>query len=224
MGKKYVLDGAMLQCNQGMKPAKLLVTQNKKVKIQGKFQATDKETQVPETFGQCKLKPSGSSYLPCVPALQPWTKTAKKSTLGGSKKFLFDDSECMCATGGKVTVIQHAQINSAGSVKETFKNIAMMIPGAMMGNDKAPKVVESYWMDKAGKERIDKVKYGETAQLYVLTENVDAGQSITINVKEKNKKKIDEKLSSKPFSGIIKADGTAQLKPLETQQDWNKTV
>ena len=162
MGKKYVLDGAMLQCNQGMKPAKLLVTQNQKVKIQGKFQATDKETQVPETFGLCKLKPSGNSYLPCIPALQPWTKTAQKSTLGSGKKFLFEDSECMCATGGKVTIIQHAQIDSAGSVMETFKNIAMMIPGAMLGNDKAPKVVETYWMDenqtkstKSGRDILD---------------------------------------------------------------------
>lgn len=62
---------------------------------------------------------------------------------------MFEDSECMCATGGKVTIIQHAQINSIGSVKEIFKNIAMMIPGAMSGNHKAPKVVESYWVDEA---------------------------------------------------------------------------
>jgi len=39
--KIYVLDGALLECNQGFVPAKLLVTQNRKVKIQGKFKATD---------------------------------------------------------------------------------------------------------------------------------------------------------------------------------------
>jgi len=223
MGKKYVLDGAMLQCDQGMKPAKLLVTQNKKVKIQGKFQATDKETQVPETFGQCKLKPSGSSYLPCVPALQPWTKTAKKSTLGGSKKFLFEDSECMCATGGKVTVMQHAQINSAGSVKETFKNIAMMIPGAMMGNDKAPKVVESYWMDEAGKERIDSLDYGEKAQLFVLTENMDAGETLTVNVKDKEKQDFNKGEKQLTYSGSVKADGTAAMKQVTIDENWIET-
>jgi hypothetical protein len=131
MGKKYVLNGALLECNCGMKPAKLKVTENKKVKIQGKLQATDQDVQVPETFGQCKLKPSGSSYLPCQPALQKWMKTSKKSTLGGSKNFLFEDSECLCSTGGKVTVMQHGQINSAGSVMEEFKTIARAIPGAM---------------------------------------------------------------------------------------------
>ena len=155
--------------------------------------------------------------------MQPCTKTAQKSTLGGGKKFLLEDSECMCATGGKVTIIQHAQIDSAGSVMETFKNIAMMIPGAMLGNDKAPKVVESYWMDEAGKERIDEVRYGEAAQLFVRTENVDEGHSISIHMKEKNGQKIDGKVSSKPFTGTVKADGTAQLKPLHTEKNWNKT-
>ncbi len=155
--------------------------------------------------------------------MQPCTKTAQKSTLGGGKKFLLEDSECMCATGGKVTIIQHAQIDSAGSVMETFKNIAMMIPGAMLGNDKAPKVVESYWMDEAEKERIDEVRYGEAAQLFVRTENVDEGHSISIHMKEKNGQKIDGKVSSKPFTGTVKADGTAQLKPLHTEKNWNKT-
>ena len=102
------------------------------------------DVQVPRTFGQCKLKPNGNSYQPCVPALQKWSKTTKKSTLGGSKKWLFDDSECMCATGGKITITDPTQLNLAGNVKEEFKNIAMTIPGAMMGNDKSPKVVQTY--------------------------------------------------------------------------------
>ena len=222
MGKKYVLDGAMLQCNQGMKPAKLLVTQNQKVKIQGKFQATDKETQVPETFGLCKLKPSGNSYLPCIPALQPWTKTAQKSTLGSGKKFLFEDSECMCATGGKVTIIQHAQIDSVGSVMETFKNIAMMIPGAMLGNDKAPKIVESYWMDESGQERIDSSDYGQNAQLYIMTENMDAGESITINLKDEKGQDFNKGEKQLKYSGIVQADGTAALNLLEIEENWKQ--
>lgn len=223
MSKKYVLDGAMLQCNQGIKPAKLLVTQNKKVKIQGKFQATDKETQVPATFGQCKLKPTNSGYLPCVPALQPWTKTAQKSTLGGSKKFLFENSECMCATGGKITVVQHAQINSAGSVKETFKNIVMAIPGAVMGNDKAPKVVESYWMDEIGKEKIDSSDYGEKAQLFILTENMDPGENVTIKVKDEENKEFKSGEKELTYSGNVKADGTVSLKLVDIDTAWNKT-
>lgn len=131
--KIYVLDGAMLECDQGMLPATLLVTENQKIKIQGKFKATDMDVQIPQTFFQCKLQPVGSSFLPCIPALLKWTKTSEKATLGKTKRFLFEDSECMCAIGGKVTVLQPMQINSMGSVMEEFKSIAMTIPGAMLG-------------------------------------------------------------------------------------------
>ncbi|WP_282057138.1 DUF4280 domain-containing protein [Maribacter luteus] len=219
--KIYVLDGALLECDQGFTPAKLMVTENQKVKIQGKFNATDMDVQVPQTFGQCKLKPTSGGYLPCVPALQKWTKTTEKVTLGKTKKFLFEDSECMCATGGKVTVLQPMQINTAGSVMEEFKNIAMTIPGAMLGNDKAPKVVESYWMDKNGSEKVDSIAYGEKASIFVQTENMDPGETVNVSVKEKEGQKIDGDQDTIVFSGTVKADGTADLKLFETAEDWN---
>lgn len=131
--KKYVLDGAIVQCDQGFTPAQLLVTENKKVKIQGQFKATDRDVQVPKTFTKCKLKPSNSDYLPCTPQLQQWTKTSEKSTLGGSKKWLFQDSECLCAIGGKITITDTTQVNSMVSVIEQFKAIAVTIPGIALG-------------------------------------------------------------------------------------------
>ena len=219
--KIYVVDGALLKCNQGIKPAKLQVTQNQKIKIQGKFKATDMDNVVPETFFQCKLKPTSGGYLPCVPALQKWTKTTKKATLGKSKKFLFDCSETMCATGGKITVVNHGQINTAGSMKEEFKQLAMMIPGAMMGAEKSPKVIQSYWMDKEGKKQISEIKYGEKAALFVLTQDMDAGASLTVKIKEKNEKKIDGRKTTLTYSGTVLDDGTAQLELVETQEDWN---
>ncbi|MCF6350368.1 MAG: DUF4280 domain-containing protein [Flavobacteriaceae bacterium] len=154
MSKKiYVLDGALLECNMGYKPAKLLVTENKKVKIQGKFKATDADIQVPQTFGKCKLKPTNSGHLPCVPGLQKWTNTSTKVTLGKSKKFLFDCSQTMCSTGGLVKIKDHGQIDSIGSMLEQFKEIAMLIPGAMPGATNIPKVVEQYWMDEESKKK-----------------------------------------------------------------------
>lgn len=223
MSKKiYVLDGAIVECNQGFTPAKLLVTQNQKVKIQGKFKATDMEVQVPQTFGQCKLKPTNSGYLPCIPGLQKWTKTSAKTTLGSSKKWLYEDSECMCATGGKVTITNPTQINSAGSAKEEFKEIAKMIPGAMMGNDKAPKIVQTYWMDENEEKRINKIEYGQKASIFVRTQNVDPGETIKVNVTEKDGNKIDGAKSTITFSGTVNDDGTAKLEPLNTEKDWNK--
>lgn len=220
--KIYVLDGALVQCNQGMAPATLMVTQNTKVKIQGKFKATDMDTQIPQTFIQCKLKPTSGGFLPCIPALQKWMKTSKKTTLGKSKKFLYEDSECMCSTGGKISIIQPMQINTAGAVMEEFKNIAMTIPGAMLGNDKAPKVVESYWMNETNQKKINTAEYGEKAVMFVRTENVDPGKPISINVKEKNGNKIDGQNTQIKYTGEVQEDGTAKLTPIETQSNWNK--
>ncbi|WP_268224612.1 DUF4280 domain-containing protein [Sinomicrobium oceani] len=138
--KIYVCDGAVLQCDQGFNPAKLKVTENSKIRVQGKLKATDMDRQVPQTFGKCKLKPKSSDYLPCSPALQKWTKTSSKTTLGKHKKFLFNDSECMCSTGGKITIIDTLQIDSAGSVMEEFTQIARMLPGAMLGVSQSPEV------------------------------------------------------------------------------------
>ncbi|WP_108868966.1 DUF4280 domain-containing protein [Aquimarina aquimarini] len=219
--KIYVLDGALLQCNQGFVPAKLLVTENQKVKIQGQFKATDMDVQVPATFGQCKLKPTNSGYLPCIPGLQRWTKTTKTSTLGGGKKFLYADSECMCGTGGKVTIMQPMQINTAGSIQEQFKEIAMTIPGAMLGNDKAPKIVETYWMDEEGKERIDEITFDQKAAMFVRTENMNVGERVEVTVEEEEGNAFCNGESTKVFSGTVRADGTVALRlvTIDTNQE-----
>ena len=221
--KIYVVDGALLKCNQGMKPAKLQVTQNQKIKIQGKFKATDMDNVVPETFFQCKLKPTSGGYLPCVPALQKWTKTTKKASLGKSKKFLYDCSETMCATGGKITVAQHGQINTAGSMKEEFKNIAMLIPGAMLGNDKVPKVVQSYWMDEDEQEEISDSDYAKKPKYFVMTQDMDTGEKITIEIEDQDNLDFKEGEKMLIYSGTVKADGSAILSSIEIKEEWLDT-
>ena len=219
--KIYVLDGALLECNMGLVPAKLLVTENQKVKIQGKFKATDADVQVPATFGTCKLKPTSGGFLPCMPGLQKWTNTTKKATLGGTKKFLFDCSQTMCSTGGMVKIKDHTQINSMGSMMEEFKQIAMLIPGAMPGNTKVPKVVKSYWMDENGEKIVDQINYGVNASIFVMTQNMDAGKSVKVTVSDKDEKKIDGEKSKLVYTGTVLDDGTAKLELLETKEDWN---
>jgi len=218
--KIYVLDGALLECNMGLNPAKLLVTENKKVKIQGKFKATDADVQVPQTFGTCKLKPTSGGYLPCIPGLQKWTKTTEKATLGGSKKFLFDCSQTMCSTGGMVTVKDHTQVNSMGSMMEEFRQIAMLIPGVMPGNTKVPKVTEQYWMNEEETERISKENINKNAKIFVMTQNVDAGESITVKVKEKDNKEFGDGKKTLTYTGNVLADGTASLELVPIKKEW----
>jgi len=126
MGRKYVLDGAILKCNKGLKPARLLVITNQKIKIQGKFKATDVDFLVPETFIRCKVKGT------CIPALKKWKNTATKANLKGSQKFLYDDSYTTCVVpGSRITIVDHLQINAAGAAFEEYGNICALIPGAM---------------------------------------------------------------------------------------------
>jgi len=221
--KIFVLDGALLECNMGLVPAKLLVTENRKVKIQGKFKATDADVQVPATFGTCKLKPTSGGYLPCVPGLQKWTKTTKKGTLGGSKKFLFDCSQTMCSTGGMVTVKDPMQLNLMGNMKEQFIDIAMLIPGAMLSNTKVPKIIQCYWMNEEQTERIRKSDFNKNAKIFVLTQHADLGESITIDIEEKNKKEIEGGKKKLTYTGTVLADGTAQLELVPIKEEWLKT-
>ncbi|WP_165749832.1 hypothetical protein [Cellulophaga sp. Z1A5H] len=51
---------------------------------------------------------------------------------------------------------------------------------------------------------------------------MDPGESLSISVKEKDDLTIDGEQSVLKFSGTVKADGTAELKPLETIEEWNK--
>lgn len=221
--KIYVCNGAIVECDQGFTPAELKVTENTKIKVQGKLKATDMDRQVPKTFGKCKLKPTSSDYLPCVPALQKWTTTSKKTTLGGSKKFLFQDSECMCSTGGKITITDPLQIDSAGSVVEEFMEMARMIPGAVLGADHAPKVVESYWMDEEGKERVKSSKYQENLQLYVLTSDVDPGTSVRLIVEDDKQWDIEKGQKKLTYKGVVMGDGVAKMDMVTLKKAWKNT-
>ncbi|MGB0881037.1 MAG: hypothetical protein ACPGTO_10760, partial [Polaribacter sp.] len=85
---------------------------------------------------------------------------------------------------------------------------AFTIPGPMMGNDKAPKVVESYWMDEGGKEKIDTSDYGE---------------KVTVKVKDSKGKEFKKGEKELTYSGSVKSDGTVALKLVDIDTNWNKT-
>ena len=111
--KYFVVHGAQCSCDQSEVPkklAKLQVTTHSKVVFNdedGKYAATEEDKTfdpVASTFGNCKLKPSGSSYLPCVIAPAPkWDKPYDKTKILG-KKVLTEISELKCLTGGKIAI------------------------------------------------------------------------------------------------------------------------
>ncbi|WP_392420396.1 DUF4280 domain-containing protein [Capnocytophaga canis] len=101
-----ITDTAQLTCNQGTMPSNLLVTSQDFITIENKPIATEQDNNPNvniKPFGQCKLKPSSSGYLPCVPAPQKWSKTAEKNTINDDA-ILTENSFCMCSVGGKISV------------------------------------------------------------------------------------------------------------------------
>lgn len=125
MSRKYVLDGACLQCTLGSTRGKLTVTSQTKLHAQGKKIATDQDVQVAPTFGSCKVS---SPPPPCVPDLQPWKKTGKKAGMG-DKKFVMEDSMAQCSKGGVVTVKEHTQkAGSGGSGPAQARQLSETVP------------------------------------------------------------------------------------------------
>lgn len=61
------------------------------------------------TFGQCKLQPTGSSYLPCIPAIVSWSDQYDAVVLDNTGKLLVKDSTASCAIGGTVSFATHGQ-------------------------------------------------------------------------------------------------------------------
>ena len=101
---QIITNTAELSCNQGTATSKLNVTSQDFVTIEGKAMATEEDKQANVNimpFGQCKLKPTTSGYLPCMPAPIKWENTSF-STIDGKKEL--NSASCIqCAIGGKIT-------------------------------------------------------------------------------------------------------------------------
>lgn len=117
--KEIIVQGAVCQCQFGFQTDKL------KVLTQQKHYINDKDgsqkliashvdigmTFEKNTFGQCKLQPSGSSYLPCVPALTEWKEQYKDMVLINDGQVLVEDSKGVCSISGSpcISIVQTGQ-------------------------------------------------------------------------------------------------------------------
>lgn len=118
---KLVVHGAMLQCSMGSAPAKLSVPPTGPAEADAKPIATvmDHRPNVNVApFAMCKsmANPQVASATaaamgaltpqPCVPVIPaPWTPGASVATIDGVAA-LTDDSKCVCAWAGQITVSQ----------------------------------------------------------------------------------------------------------------------
>lgn len=103
-----VVQGAMCKCKFGNTPDTLVVqTQTKgyvndsegSQKLIGNTMDIGMPLQA-KTFGQCKLQPSSSGYLPCVPAITQWQAPYENVVLPNNGKILTEKSKGICAIAG----------------------------------------------------------------------------------------------------------------------------
>jgi len=129
--KKVVCHGAMCKCQFGDVPDTLTVLSQQKNYINDtagsqKLIATDKELGMPfqaKTFGQCKMQPNGSSFMPCIPNIIKWDGTFEKTQLKANQGYpLLEDSKATCAIAGSpcIEITFHGQ--TAAPSSQNVKN------------------------------------------------------------------------------------------------------
>lgn len=140
--KMIVCQGAKCRCNQSETPTQIEL----KVLSQMKYYINDGEgsqkliastMDVPlpfdaPFFGNCKLKPSGSNFLPCAPALSQWQKPYENVELSNGGKILTEESTAMCTIGGTIKIEEHgqdpAQINESQVQNGTLAVATLLNP------------------------------------------------------------------------------------------------
>ncbi len=103
-----IVNGAMCKCKFGNVPDTLVVQTQTKGYVNDSEGSQKKigntmDLGMPlqaKTFGQCKLQPSSSGYLPCVPAITNWQAPYENVVLPNGGKILTEQSKGICAIAG----------------------------------------------------------------------------------------------------------------------------
>jgi len=141
MSQKYaVIQGALCKCEFGDFPDKLKVLSHKKYYANDpdgadKLIATTMEiggsTFEKNTFGQCKLQPTGSSFKPCQIVVTKWDKFYENVEFSNGGKIILEDSKATCPISGSpcISVVKHGQsmAGSSSSASESNPEVQQQI-------------------------------------------------------------------------------------------------
>lgn len=128
--KEIIVQGATCKCQYGDQTDKL------KVLTQQKHYVNDKEggekliashvdvgmTFEKNTFGQCKMQPRGSSFAPCIPALNKWQGMYEDMVLINDGQVLVEDSKGICTIAGSPCISFVKTGQKANPSKQNIEN------------------------------------------------------------------------------------------------------
>ncbi|WP_165750319.1 DUF4280 domain-containing protein [Cellulophaga sp. Z1A5H] len=152
MSSKYmVVQGALCECQFGDFPDKLKVMSQNKIyandsKASNKLIASTMEiggsTFEKNTFGQCKMQPTGSSFKPCQIVITQWDGAYKNVELANGGQILLEDSKATCPMGGSpcISILQHGQTNEQNISSEENAVVEQINPLVTMEDLQAPEL------------------------------------------------------------------------------------
>jgi hypothetical protein len=186
----------------GATPSQLQVTSNTVVSIQGNMAATaaDKAPMVNiMPFGVCKMKPSITGYLPCVPAPVMWTGYVASVQIPGGNP-LVDTSKIQCSCGGMIS----------------FQNSGQMKPNKVETKPTSPQI-----------EALKRAAAGDSPAAFCeICEEREKPQGAQEEKKKKKKKGRDEKEEEKKprITDIYWMDETENIPKCLSELDENAEV
>lgn len=139
MGKEFVLvQGALCECQFGDTPDKLKVASHQKFyasdqsagdKLIGTSMELGGATFEKNTFGQCKLQPTGSGFKPCKIVVSQWEKFYEDIALGNGGNILTEKSKAICPIAGSpcISVIKHGQATEGSVSEENSEEVQQQI-------------------------------------------------------------------------------------------------
>jgi len=106
-GERYVVSGAMIQCNQGSSSGNLQLSNSHKFSINGKYVLNVGDNQSMAnigSMGMCKITKG-----PCVPnASMKWQQGAETVCVDNNPALL-STSVVVCAIGGAIKIVDDGQ-------------------------------------------------------------------------------------------------------------------
>jgi hypothetical protein len=108
MDIKYVVRGALVQCNQGSTPSRLNLPKSHGIYVKGKPILNDRDSAANVNvmpFGDCSV-----CCGPCRPALAPEWDSAKGDALVKGRPALITESVLSCSLGGVITIKNDGQL------------------------------------------------------------------------------------------------------------------
>ncbi|MFV0506821.1 MAG: DUF4280 domain-containing protein [Bacteroidales bacterium] len=180
MCKKYVCDGAKIECQLCTKPEGQLKVTSNQVKLQDKLFANAKDKGKMDLLfqGTCKKSPWQSSPCMAVIAPQEWQGTA--DLIVQDAPALLEDSTIMCAYGGvPIKITDHMQTCTPGTLRPVMAPVIAPI--------EEPTFTSLEWQDIDGNVIEEHDRLGEKV-ICLQTLNILPGEELTVNLRKKTER------------------------------------